>query len=92
MSNYTNRLTNGIYVPVYNLHEDNQDIVLPILLNYLTSFKDPDNHSDVRKKIKCDFKLMSKFNSQKQIQAFGKILMRTIEETGADKAIEQLGL
>ena len=35
---------------------------------------------------------MSKFNSQKQIQAFGKILLRTIEETGADNAIEQLGL
>ena len=57
-------------------------------MNYLSSFKNPDTHSDVRKKIKSDFNLMSKFNSQKQIQAFGKILLRTIEETGADNAIE----
>jgi hypothetical protein len=37
MSNYTNRLTNGIYLPPYSLHID--DTILKELTNYLLSFE-----------------------------------------------------
>ena len=67
MSNYTNRLTNGIFVPLYRLHEDPEDAVLEILLKYLGDFilADP-AIEDFRNKIKEDFKLLEKFNSFKQ--------------------------
>lgn len=67
MANYTNRLTNGIFVPLYRLHEDPDDAVLTTLLKYLGDFilADP-AVEDFRTKVKEDFKLLEKFNSFKQ--------------------------
>lgn len=63
MSNFTNKLTNGIYLPPYSLHDDKDDQMLKILGHYLVSFKDI---PDVRPKIKVDFDLLTKFNGFKQ--------------------------
>ena len=38
MSNYTNKLTNGIFVPPFRLHNDLDDDILKMLLKYLGSF------------------------------------------------------
>jgi hypothetical protein len=81
MSNFTNKLTNGIYLPPYSLHDDKNDKILQTLGHYLLSFSDI---TDVRAKIKVDFDLLTKFNGFKQNQAFMKIAQRTQEETGLD--------
>lgn len=64
MSNFTNKLTNGIYLPAYNLHEDKNDKMLKSLGHYLMSFVKP-GVADVRNKIKVDFDLLTKFNGFK---------------------------
>jgi hypothetical protein len=64
MSNFTNKLTNGIYLPMYSLHDDKNDIMLKSLSQYLHSFTKP-GISDVRAKIKVDFDLLTKFNGFK---------------------------
>ena len=67
MSNYTNRLTNGIFVPLYRLHEDPTDGALEILLKYLGDFVLADPAvEDFRTKVKEDFKLLETFNGFKQ--------------------------
>ena len=63
MSNFTNRLTNGIFLPCYRMHEDENDVILRTLLKYLGSFL---QESDFRTKIKNDFGLLEKFNGFKQ--------------------------
>lgn len=68
MRNYTNRLTNGIYLPQFSLHDD--DEILQYLSNYLVNFE---KVVDVRTKIKTDFNLLNLFNNFKQNQAFQKI-------------------
>ena len=60
MSNFTDKLTNGIYLPPYSLHDD--DLILKELTSYLLSFE---NLEDVRPKIKQDFNLLSLFNNNK---------------------------
>lgn len=42
MSNFTNRLTNGIFLPCYRMHEDENDVMLKTLLKYLGEFIFPD--------------------------------------------------
>jgi hypothetical protein len=64
MSNFTNKLTNGIYLPMYSLHNDKNDIMLKSLSKYLYSFTNPEV-IDVRAKIKVDFDLLTKFNGFK---------------------------
>ena len=81
MSNFTNKLTNGVYLPPYNLHDDKNDRMLKELGHYLLSFSQV---PDVRAKIKVDFDLLTKFNGFKQNQAFMKIAQRTQEESGLD--------
>ena len=67
MSNYTNKLTNGIFLPPYRLHNDVDDTILKVLLKYLGGFVDISNPvEDVRSKIKQDFGLLEKFNGYKQ--------------------------
>ena len=61
MSNFTNRLTNGIYLPPFSLHSD--DYILKDLAKYLATFE---GLNDVRPKIKSDFNLLSMFNNYKQ--------------------------
>jgi hypothetical protein len=74
MQNFTNRLTNGIYFPMYRLHQDESDHMLKTLLKYLGEFIFPTSPlDDVRIKIKLDFDLLDKFNGFKQTQAFLKI-------------------
>ena len=83
MSNYTNKLTSGIFIPPYRLHNDSDDQVLKMLLKYLGGFIDQTNPiEDVRAKIKHDFGLLEKFNGYKQNQAFVKI-KKTLEEAMA---------
>jgi hypothetical protein len=66
MGSYTNRLTNGIYVPLFRASEYHSDSILKTLLKYLVEFTDPlFAISDVRAKIKTDFNLLGKFNSYK---------------------------
>ena len=60
MSNFTNRLTNGIYLPTFSLHND--DDILRDLTSYLLSFE---NLTDVRPKIKTDFDLLNLFDNFK---------------------------
>ena len=62
MESFTNKLTNGIWLPSYRLDKDEKDDTLLILLKYLLEFKD---YSDIRVKIKSDFNLVKKFNEQK---------------------------
>jgi hypothetical protein len=38
MSNYTNRLTNGIFLPKYRMDKDYSDTILMDLLQYLLQF------------------------------------------------------
>ena len=38
MSYFTNKLTNGIYLPLYSLHDDKNDKMLKSLGQYLQSF------------------------------------------------------
>lgn len=64
MQNFTNKLTNGIFLPYFNPSEFGQDIALPSLLRYLLSFIAQDI-SDIRNKIKYDFDLLTKFNEYK---------------------------
>ena len=63
MSNFTNKLTNGIYLPPFSLHDDKNDKMLQTLGHYLMSFAEV---ADVRAKIKVDFDLLTKFNGFKQ--------------------------
>ena len=66
MSNFTNRLTNGIFLPCYRMHEDENDVMLKTLLKYLGEFIFPVQPlSDFRTKIKHDFGLLEKFNGFK---------------------------
>lgn len=65
MQNFTSKLTNGIFLPAYRLHEDATDQLLKSLLMYILSFK-KQNIVDVRQKIKSDFNLLEKFNDYKQ--------------------------
>jgi hypothetical protein len=62
MSNFTNKLTNGIYLPPYSLHDDKNDKILQTLGHYLLSLSET---ADVRAKIKVDFDLLTKFNGFK---------------------------
>jgi len=61
MQNFTSKLTNGVFLPAYRLHEDATDNLLKSLLVYLLSFI-RFNITDVRQKIKKDFNLLEKFN------------------------------
>lgn len=80
MCNFTNRLTNGIFLPCYRMHEDENDVMLRTLLKYLGTFIMPQEPlHDFRTKIKKDFGLLEKFNGFKQTQAFLKI-KKTLEE------------
>jgi hypothetical protein len=80
MSNFTNRLTNGVFLPCYRMHEDEGDRMLEVLLKYLGEFILPSSPlMDFRQKIKEDFGLLEKFNGFKQTQAFLKI-KKTLEE------------
>ena len=83
MSNFTNKLTNGLYLPPYSLHDDKNDRMLKSLGQYLLSLA-KSSVADVRQKIKVDFDLLTKFNGFKQNQAFLKIAQRTQEESGLD--------
>ena len=66
MSNFTNRLTNGIFLPCYRMHEDESDKMLMVLLKYLGSFiYSSEPLSDFRTKIKQDFGLLERFNGFK---------------------------
>ena len=66
MSNYTNKLTNGIFLPPYRLHNDSDDQILKMLLKYIGGFIAIQNPvEDVRTKIKHDFGLLEKFNGYK---------------------------
>jgi hypothetical protein len=38
MQNFTNRLTNGVYFPMYRLHSDDEDDMLKLMLKYLGEF------------------------------------------------------
>lgn len=77
---FTNRLTNGVFCPSFKLHEDPQDVTLKILFKYLYTFVCAEQPvDDIRKKIKADFKLLDKFNSFKQTQAFLRI-KKTLDE------------
>lgn len=40
MANFTNRLTNGIWLPTYRIIDDSEDDTLKILIKYLLSFSD----------------------------------------------------
>ena len=64
MQNFTSKLTNGVFLPAYRLHEDQTDQLLKSLLAYLLSFERL-NLTDVRHKIKGDFNLLEKFNDYK---------------------------
>lgn len=87
MANYTNKLTNGIFIPPYRLHNDVEDNTLKMLLKYLGGFIDIENPvDDVRTKIKHDFGLLEKFNGYKQNQAFLKI-KKTLEEAMASTSV-----
>ena len=68
MSNFTNKLTNGIFVPAFLLSE--QDFILKSLQQYLINLYEL---KDARQQIKTDFNLLNKFNNSKQNQAFFKI-------------------
>ena len=78
MSSFTNRLTNGIFVPCYRLHLDSEDNTLKSLLKYLFEFIQT-QEIDFKAKIKDDFKLLEKFNGYKQTQAFFRI-KKTLDE------------
>ena len=66
MANFTNRLTNGIWLPTYRIIDDSEDDALKSLIKYLLEFVNIDELPDVRVKIKTDFDLVGKFNNQKQ--------------------------
>ena len=79
MHSFTNRLTNGIFVPIFRVNSSNEEHnILKSLLQYLNSFITPPCE-DFRIKIKMDFNLLEKFNGFKQTQAFLKI-KKTLEE------------
>ena len=80
MQNFTNRLTNGVFLPSFALTSASSDDLLKVLLKYLGEFIDPTSPiEDVRNKIKKDFNLLEKFNGYKQTQAFLRI-KKTLEE------------
>ena len=54
MHHFTKQLTNGIYVPPYRIHRDQDDFILKYLLEYLLEFVGVLN---VKQKIKNDFGL-----------------------------------
>lgn len=64
MSSFTKSLTNGVFLPSYRIHEDNNDFLLSSLQNYLLSFVMLEV-LDVRSKIKLDFEMLKKFNGLK---------------------------
>ena len=70
MHNYTVHLTNGIYLPPYQVDKDHEDDWLLVLGHYLLDFI---NVKNIRHKIKTDFELDSLFEESKQNQAFKKI-------------------
>ena len=63
MANFTNRLTNGIWLPTYRIIDDSEDHTLKILIKYLLDFSNVESLPDVRVKIKTDFDLVGKFNN-----------------------------
>lgn len=93
MSNFSNRLTNGIYLPPLRMCSDDDDICLESLGNYLKTFIIDGNEElmDVRNKIKTDFDLLNKFEKDKQSQVFNKILKRTVEES-SQSALQNIGV
>ena len=70
MHHYTIHLTNGMYLPAYQIDKDSVDQWLLHLRNYLLTFVGLKN---VRAKIKSDFDLDTLFEESKQTQAFKKI-------------------
>lgn len=93
MTNFSNKLTNGIYLPPFRLNSVNDDICFNSLGNYLKTFIMDDNKEliDVRLKIKTDFDLLTIFNNNKQSQSFNKILKRTVEKSGHG-ALKHIGV
>lgn len=89
MHNFTNRLTNGIFVPGFKIHEDNTDTILKSVLKYLGEFifTRHNQQLDIKSKIKLDFDLLTKFNGFKQTQAYFKI-KKTLEEAMGDNPPE----
>ena len=66
MSNFTNKLTNGLYLPPIRFSSSQEyDVCLKSLLKYLTSFVLEPNEKDVRNLIKVDFDLLNRFNNNK---------------------------
>lgn len=63
MHHYTIHLTNGLFVPAYQIDKDPEDLWLHHLGNYLHSFV---NLKNVRSKIKGDFELDTLFEESKQ--------------------------
>ncbi len=65
---FTNRLTNGIFLPTQKLLDDENDKMLKILLKYLGNFVLDEGAAegfDIRNKITVDFGLLEKFNGFK---------------------------
>lgn len=59
LSNFANRLTNGVWLPPVQMHSFEDDVALVSLLRYLLQLDDCD---DIRTKIKQDFGLTVKFD------------------------------
>ena len=71
MSNFTNKLTNGLYIPPIRFSQNQEgDMCLKSLLKYLVSFVLDPPESDVRNRIKIDFDMLNRFNNNKQCLAF----------------------